>query len=971
MAKQMYSIKTLLYGLGLLLLVVGFWSFTSKPGKIQVSQEKPEENRFTKTILAEKLDEPMEFIILETGKIMFVERKGNLKMYNPETRQVKTIASIPVNTKYTSKEGRVTEGEDGLLGIVQDPNFTQNHWIYLYYSLPGSEAKNILTRYELRGEELVMDSKKVLLEIPTQREQCCHTGGGMVFDAKGNLYLSTGDNTSPRATGFDPIDERPERGPWDAQKSSGNTNDLRGKIIRIHPEADGSYTIPEGNLFPKGTAKTRPEIYTMGHRNPWRLSIDSKTGYIYWGEVGPDASQDSLHRGPRGHDEFNQARKAGNFGWPHFIGDNKAYIDFDFATNTSKAPFDPAKPENNSPNNTGLTQLPPVQKAFIWYPYGASSEFPMLGSGGRSATGGPVFRKADFVGAKRPFPDYYEGKWFIVDFMRGWIMVVTMDEQGNYQSMERFMPNEKFSSAIDMKFGPDGDLYILEYGSAWFQGNDNARIVRIDYNAGNRKPIVQASLDKKAGSLPLKIQLSSKGTKDYDRDALTYKWEITSNKKAFKTFAEPNPTVTFDKPGVYMATLTVTDTKGETNSQTLEIKAGNEPPVVNLTITKGNKTFFFPNQNIGYTVTVSDKEDGSLSNSKITPAQVSMSIDYTPEGFDQVEIAMGHRSADESAGLATGQKLMDASDCKSCHTVDKKSVGPSFKQIALKYKNEASSTDYLAKKIISGGAGVWGEVAMSAHPQLSVADATEMAKYILSLSEEKQVAKKLPLKGNYVTAIPAGESDKGNYLLRAAYTDKGTSNVPGITTEKVILLRNPAVQPETADTAKGTQLNTTPTKSFQLIGSGSYVGFRKVDLTDVKAIEFLAVASSRNEAAGGMVEVRLGSPTGKLLGQTPVIEVTDPIRAMQNAQASAATTAKPNTPTPASTAPPAGGGISAMMRRLAKNLQAPIPATTGIHDVYFVFTNDKARKDQVIMQVVEIRFANNTDTNSASAPAVK
>ena len=142
--------------------------------------------------------------------------------------------------------------------------------------------------------------------------------------------MTTGDNTSPRDTPFNPIDEREGRGPWDAQKSSGNTNDLRGKIIRIHPEADGTYTIPDGNLFAKGTEKTRPEIYTMGHRNPWRISVDNKTGYIYWGEVGPDASADSAGRGPRGYDEFNRAKKAGNFGWPYIIGNDIPYSYYDF-----------------------------------------------------------------------------------------------------------------------------------------------------------------------------------------------------------------------------------------------------------------------------------------------------------------------------------------------------------------------------------------------------------------------------------------------------------------------------------------------------------------------------------------------------------------------------------------------------------------------------------------------------------------
>ncbi len=60
----------------------------------------------------------------------------------------------------------------------------------------------------------------------------------------------------------------------DAQRSAANTNDLRGKVLRIKPKANGGYAIPRGNLFPVGTPKTRPEIYAMGLRNPFRIEVD-------------------------------------------------------------------------------------------------------------------------------------------------------------------------------------------------------------------------------------------------------------------------------------------------------------------------------------------------------------------------------------------------------------------------------------------------------------------------------------------------------------------------------------------------------------------------------------------------------------------------------------------------------------------------------------------------------------------------
>ncbi|RDB03857.1 ThuA domain-containing protein [Runella aurantiaca] len=904
------------------------------PKALDYTKARPDENRFTKVVLEEKLDEPMELSVLGDGRILFIQRKGEIRLYNTKTKQLKTIAKLDVNTKYTSKEGKVSEGEDGVLGLNKDPNFAQNHWIYLYYSPAGGEPKNILTRYELRGDELVMSSKKVILEVATQREECCHTGGSIAWDKAGNLYLSTGDNTNPHGSnGFSPSDERPGRESWDAQKSSANTNDLRGKIIRIKPQPDGSYTIPEGNLFPKGTPQTRPEIYTMGHRNPFRISVDQKTGFVYWGEVGPDANKPADDRGPAGHDEVGQARKAGNFGWPHFVGDNKAYNKFDFVNNKSGERWDATKPLNTSPNNTGLKELPPAQKAFIWYPYGESPEFPMVGSGGRNAMAGPVFYSEEFKNAARSFPKYYDGKILTYDWMRGWIMAVTMDKDGNYVSMDRFMPSYKFSNPMDMEFDANGDLYMLEYGSGWFTANDDARLIRIEYNGGNRKPMVQVAADKLGGSVPFKVNLSSKGTTDADGDALKYSWKITSKDGFNKVVNEANPTLALAKAGVYKATLTVTDAQGASNAQSLELTAGNEPPVLTFDLPKSNKTFFFANKSFDYEVKVSDKEDGSLANGKIKPEQVAVSIDYLAEGYDKIAIAQGHRSADASAGFATGKKLIAASDCQACHSIDKKSIGPMYSAIAQKYKGDASAIEKLAKKVISGGSGVWGETPMAGHPQLSAADAGDMVKYILSLSNEKANPKSLPVAGSYTTKIPAGDKGQGVFILRASYEDQGNKGLPSLASEQTYTLRNAKISPHGFD--KYESVNKMSFGGNDLVipsKSGAYVGLNQADLTGIQRIELIvATPKAQLNAQGGNIELRLGSPTGKLIGESGFIEATDK------------------------------GGFGGNAAKIN------LTPTEGIHDVYLVFQNPKAEGSLMVVMGIEFK----TDTPAlGNVPAV-
>lgn len=609
-------------------------------------------------------------------------------------------------------------------------------------------------------------------------------------------------------------------------------------------------------------------------------------------------------------------------GWPYFEGNNQAYWYYDFATGKSGDRYDPSHPVNHSPNNTGLTDLPPTVSAMIWYPYIVSDEFPSLGSGSRSAIGGPFYHRADFKNAKRPYTAYYEGKWFVTDWARGWINVISIDDDGKYKSMERFLPDEVFRGPIDMDFGPDGDLYIIEYGNGYFADNPEAQLVKIEYNAGNRKPVVQVSSDKKGGALPFKVSLSSSGTADYDNDALSYEWKLSSKNIPTKIFKEANPVVTISKPGIYTATLTVTDNKGASNSKSLSLTAGNEPPVVSLDFNGANKSFFIPNQTINYKVSVNDKEDGSLADKKIPASRVGLTIDYLSEGYDMTVIASNQRTVDASVRFAGAQNLIGKSDCKACHNIATKSLGQAFTRVAEKYRTDAGTLDRLSKKILSGGSGVWGDAAMPAHPALPINDARSIVKYILSLGEKQAVVSR-PVTDKYAVQVPAGESDKGNFIFRAAYTDKGTKLALALSSEDLVVLRNPVVRVANIDTYHSIEF--TPGRTVAAArGNGSYISLNKIDFAGVDSIEFSATANAGNsEGIGGIIEVRLDAPSGRLIAQTDNIQPRQP-------------------------------GAPRQGRR--SRVKTMVHDAEGKHDVYFVFVNPKATNTDALLYLMDVKF---------------
>lgn len=523
----------------------------------------PSDEYFKVDSIVSGLEDPMEIAVTPAGDLFVIERKGAVKLVDPETGKIRTVIQLKVQIR----EGSYAR-ECGLLGITLDPNFAKNKWVYLYYS-PKKKSRHQLSRFTFDGRTL--KDEKIILKVPQDPENAtCHEAGSLTFGPEGHLFIATGDNTCPfKSKGSTPIDERKERHWYDAQRTSGNTNDLRGKILRIIPQPDGSYTIPDGNLFTKGTIKTRPEIYVMGCRNPYRISVDQKNGYLYWGEIGPDAGKTD-HRGPRGYDEINQARKAGHFGWPYHIGDNIAYAEYDFEKDQISRKFSAKAAQNKSPNNTGLKKLPPAQPAFWHYPRS-------------SACAGPVYYHSDYPDSASKFPKVFDSCLIAYDWTSNWIRLIKMDQKGNIVWNKPWLSKHRFVHPNDMVLGHRGQLYLLEYGSKWYDGTDG-KIKRITYTH---------------------------------------------------------------------------------SPQTVRVP-------------------------------------------KNDPRMAGLPLDHP------------------------GSSLISQSTCLACHMTKAKSIGPSYLQVAKKYRDADSATiEELSKKILSGGVGIWGEQPMPPHPQHNSEETQQMIEAIL------------------------------------------------------------------------------------------------------------------------------------------------------------------------------------------------------------------------------------------------
>ncbi len=235
------------------------------------------------------LEHPWGLAFLPDGRMLVTERPGRLRIIDSGKLLPEPVSGVPEVWD---------DGQGGLLDVALHPDFAENGLVYLSYSSPDDDddAATAVARGRLVGDRLE-DVEEIYVALPRD-DNGRHFGSRLVF-ADGYLFVTAGDRgDSDRAQELD---------------------DPAGSIIRLHDDG----RVPEDNPF-VGTAGVRPELYSVGHRNPQGMALEAATGRIY-----------AIEHGPKGGDELNLIEPGVNYGWP-VITHGKSYMGFKIGEGTHK-----------------------------------------------------------------------------------------------------------------------------------------------------------------------------------------------------------------------------------------------------------------------------------------------------------------------------------------------------------------------------------------------------------------------------------------------------------------------------------------------------------------------------------------------------------------------------------------------------------------------------------------------------------
>ncbi len=229
---------------------------------------------------------------------------------------------------------------------------------------------------------------------------------------------------------------------------------------------------------------------------------------------------------------------------------------------------------------------------------------------------------------------------------------------------------------------------------------------------------------------------------------------------------------------------------------------------------------------------------------------------------------MGHQQV---SAAVTGKALVQGMDCKTCHKEAEASIGPNYTDVAMKYKNKPEASDYLQNKIASGGGGVWGEVVMPAHPDVTKDETRQIVQYILSLADDSAKEKSLPASG---TIEPKPKQGDNVMVLTASYTDNGAEGTIPLTGVTSVALQGSTVSFTEKIKADGFTPIQYDGQNMLLLPSEK--GWFALENVDLKGVDSATLTAGWQEApqTGIDFEMHLNSPDGELLGKGSMAKPT-------------------------------------------------------------------------------------------------
>ena len=223
---------------------------------------------------------------------------------------------------------------------------------------------------------------------------------------------------------------------------------------------------------------------------------------------------------------------------------------------------------------------------------------------------GPIYTYNAGNPSPTKFPAYFNNRYFFFDWTTDWVASASFNADGTVKDHKFFLPLHTFVKPMDMKFGPDGSLYVLAYGNGWGANNDDTGLYRVDYAAANRTPAIKASADKDSGGAPLTVNFdATRLDRSRPGDTLSYAWDFTSDGTTDATTAKATPHLHDGRRG-HRAPDRDRRQRRLARCRTSRSWSATRRPVVKI-VSPVDGTPLEIGQPVNYQVSVTDAEDGS------------------------------------------------------------------------------------------------------------------------------------------------------------------------------------------------------------------------------------------------------------------------------------------------------------------------------------------------------------------------